>query len=77
MPIEQKVKNMIAEVFDIDVMDIHPETNLVTELEGDGLDFDELAEYIGCEFDIDIGYELLEKAGSVQAIVDEIKTKLN
>ena len=73
----EKLKAIIAEVLNVDVDEIVPETTFVEDLGADSLDVFQIIMGIEEEFDIEIPNEEAEKIVSVGDAVEQIKNALN
>ena len=71
------MKNIIAEVLNVDADEITMETTFVDELGADSLDVFQIIMGIEEEFDIEIPNEEAEKIVSVGDAVEAIKSALN
>ena len=72
MPVEDKVKKIIAEKLSVDLSDVVPEASFVDDLGADSLDLVELVMSMEEEFDIDISDEDAEKIVLVKDAIDYI-----
>ena len=73
----EKLKNIIAEVLNVDADEITMDTTFVDDLGADSLDVFQIIMGIEEEFDIEIDQEEAEKIVSVGDAVEEIKNALN
>lgn len=69
----EKLKEIIAEILNVDTDEITMETTFVDDLGADSLDVFQIIMGIEEEFDIDIASENAEKIVSVADAVEEIK----
>ena len=69
----EKLKEIIAEILNVDPDEITMETTVVDDLGADSLDVFQIIMGIEEEFDIDIASENAEKIVSVADAVEEIK----
>ena len=69
----EKLKEIIAEVLNVDVNEITKDTTFVDDLGADSLDIVELLMALEEEFDIEIPDEEAEKLVTVGDVVDYIK----
>lgn len=69
----EKIKDIIADEFDVDADDITLETNVREDLDADSLDLVELVIDLEDEFSVEVPDEVLEKIKTVQDIVDYIE----
>lgn len=72
-----KLKNIIAEVLNVDAEEITMETTFVDDLGADSLDIFQIIMGIEEEFDIEISNEEAEKIVTVGDAVEQIKNALN
>ena len=75
MPMEDKVKKIIAEKLSVDLEEVIPEASFVDDLGADSLDLVELIMTMEEEFDIDISDEDAEKLESVKDAIDFINAQ--
>lgn len=73
----EKLKQIIAEVLNVDVEEITMETTFVDDLGADSLDVFQIIMGIEEEFDIEIQNEDAEKIATVADAVEQIKNALN
>ncbi len=73
MPVENKVKKIIAEKLSVDLSDVVPEASFVDDLGADSLDLVELIMSMAEEFDIEISDEDSEKMITVQDAIDYLR----
>ena len=73
----EKLKNIIAEVLNVDADEITMDTTFVDDLGADSLDVFQIIMGIEEEFDIEIPNEAAEKIVSVGDAVEAIKSALN
>ena len=69
----EKLKDIIADVLNVQKDEIKPETTFVDDLGADSLDIFQIIMGIEEEFDIEIDNEEAEKIVTVQDAVDQIK----
>ena len=69
----EKLKEIIADVLNVEVNDITEDTTFVDDLGADSLDVFQIIMGIEEEFDIEIDNEEAEKITTVQDAVDQIK----
>ncbi|MCC8163278.1 MAG: acyl carrier protein [Lachnospiraceae bacterium] len=72
-----KLREIIAEVLNVDADEITMETTFVDELGADSLDVFQIIMGIEEEFDIEIGNDAAEKIVSVGDAVEQIRSALN
>ncbi|HIV23103.1 MAG TPA: acyl carrier protein [Candidatus Merdiplasma excrementigallinarum] len=72
----EKLQQIIAEVLNVDVDEIKPETTFVDDLGADSLDVFQIIMGIEEEFDIEIPTEEAEKIVSVGDAVEQIKNAI-
>ncbi len=72
-----KLKNIIAEVLNVDPEEVKPETTFVDDLGADSLDILQIIMGIEEEFDIEIPTEVAEDIKTVEAAVELIKNAVN
>ena len=72
----EKLQQIIAEVLNVDVDEIKPETTFVDDLGADSLDIFQIIMGIEEEFDIEIPTEEAEKIVSVGDAVEQIKNAI-
>ena len=73
----EKLKQIIAEVLNVDADDITMDTTFVDDLGADSLDIFQIIMGIEEEFDIEIQNEDAEKIVTVSDAVEQIKNALN
>lgn len=73
----EKLKQIIAEVLNVDAEEITMETTFVDDLGADSLDIFQIIMGIEEEFDIEIQNEDAEKIATVADAVEQIKNALN
>ena len=73
----EKLKKIIAEVFNVDEEEITMETTFVDDLGADSLDVFQIIMGLEEEFDIEIPNEEAEKIVTVGDAVEQIKNALN
>ena len=73
----EKLKNIIAEVLNVDANEITMDTTFVDDLGADSLDVFQIIMGIEEEFDIDIPSEEAEKIVTVGDAVEQIKNAVN
>lgn len=73
----EKLKEIIAEVLNVDVNEITKDTTFVDDLGADSLDVFQIIMGLEEEFDIEIANEEAEKIVTVGDAVDQIKNALN
>jgi len=73
----EKLKQIIAEVLNVDADEITMETTFVDDLGADSLDIFQIIMGIEEEFDVEIQNEDAEKIVTVADAVDQIKNALN
>lgn len=73
----EKLKEIIAEVLNVEADEISLSTTFVDDLGADSLDIFQIVMGIEEEFDIEIPTEAAEKIVSVGDAVDQIKNALN
>ena len=69
----EKLKEIIADVLNVEVNDITEDTTFVDDLGADSLDIFQIIMGIEEEFDIEIDNEEAEKITTVQDAVEQIK----
>ncbi len=74
MPVEDKVKKIIAEKLSVDLSDVVPDASFVDDLGADSLDLVELIMSMEEEFDIEISDEDSEKMITVQDAIDYLRS---
>lgn len=73
----EKLKNIIAEVLNVDANEITMDTTFVDDLGADSLDVFQIIMGIEEEFDIEIPSEEAEKIVTVGDAVEQIKNAVN
>ena len=73
----EKLKQIIAEVLNVDPDEITPQTTFIDDLGADSLDVYQIIMGIEGEFDIEIPAEKAEKITTVEEAVELIKGALN
>ena len=73
----EKLKEIIADVLNVEVNDITEDTTFVDDLGADSLDVFQIIMGIEEEFDIEISNEDAEKIVSVGDAVEQIKNAIN
>ena len=73
----EKLKNIIAEVLNVDAHEITMDTTFVDDLGADSLDVFQIIMGIEEEFDIEIPSEEAEKIVTVGDAVEQIKNAVN
>lgn len=73
----EKLKQIIAEVLNVDADEITMETTFVDDLGADSLDIFQIVMGIEEEFDIEIQNDEAEKIATVADAVEQIKNALN
>jgi acyl carrier protein len=73
MSIEEKLKEVLIEILDVEEKDITPNTHLITDLGASSVDLVEIVAGIENEFDIDIPDKDAQKIRTVQALIDYVK----
>ena len=73
MPMEEKVKKIVAEKLSVEPEEVIPKAAFVDDLGADSLDLVELIMAMEEEFDIEIPDEEAEKIQTVQDAIDYIK----
>ncbi len=73
----EKLKQIIAEVLNVDTEEITMETTFVDDLGADSLDIFQIIMGIEEEFDIEIKNEVAETIVTVADAVEQIKSALN
>ena len=73
----EKLKNIIAEVLNVDADEITMDTTFVDDLGADSLDVFQIIKAIEEEFDIEIPSEEAEKIVTVGDAVEQIKNAVN
>ena len=73
----EKLKQIIAEVLNVDPDEITPQTTFIDDLGADSLDVYQIIMGIEGEFDIEIPAEKAEKITTVEEAVELIKGAMN
>ena len=73
----EKLKQIIADVLNVDADEITMDTTFVDDLGADSLDIFQIIMGLEEEFDIEINNEEAEKIATVADAVEQIKTALN
>ncbi|MBE5905963.1 MAG: acyl carrier protein [Lachnospiraceae bacterium] len=73
----EKLKEIIAEVLNVDVAEITKDTTFVDDLGADSLDVYQIIMGIEAEFDIDIDNDAAENITTVGDAVEQIKKAIN
>lgn len=73
----EKLKNVIAEVLNVDPEEIKMETTFTDDLGADSLDLYQIIMGIEEEFDIEVPAETAEQITTVEQAVEMIKSALN
>jgi len=71
----EKLKEIIADVLNVEVNDITEDTTFVDDLGADSLDLFELVMALEEEYNVEIPSEDLEKLTTVGAVMDYLKSK--
>ena len=75
MPLEERVKKIVAEKLSVELDEVIPEASFVDDLGADSLDLVELIMAMEEEFDIEISDEEAEKLQTVQDAISYIKER--
>ncbi len=75
MPVEEKVKKIIAEKLSVEPEEVVPEASFVDDLGADSLDLVELIMAMEEAFDIEVPDEEAEKLQTVQDAVKYVKAR--
>ena len=75
MPLEERVKKIVAEKLSVELDEVIPEASFVDDLGADSLDLVELIMAMEEEFDIEIPDEEAEKLQTVQDAINYIKER--
>ncbi len=75
MPLEKRVKKIVAEKLSVDLDEVIPEASFLDDLGADSLDLVELIMAMEEEFDIEISDEEAEKLQTVQDAINYIKKR--
>ena len=73
MPIEEKIKKIVAEKLSVELEEVVPEASFVDDLGADSLDLVELIMAMEEAFDIEVPDEEAEKLQTVQDAMNYIK----
>ena len=73
----EKLQEIIADVLNLDVKDIHMDSKIMDDLGADSLDVFQIIMGIEEEFDIEIPAEKAEKITTVEEAVELIKGAMN
>ena len=73
----EKLQQIIAEVLNVDVVEITPDTTFVDDLGADSLDVFQIIMGLEEEFDIEIPSDEAEKIVTVGDAVEQIKKAVN
>ena len=73
----EKLKNIIADVLNVDPEEVKLETTFMDDLGADSLDVFQIIMGIEEEFDIEIPAEKAEKISTVEEAVEMIKSAVN
>lgn len=73
----EKLKEIIAEVLNVDVAEITKDTTFVDDLGADSLDVYQIIMGIEAEFDIEIDNDAAENITTVGDAVEQIKKAIN
>lgn len=73
----EKLKAIIAEVLNVDMDEITPDTTFIDDLGADSLDVYQIIMGIESEFDIEIENEAAESIVTVGDAVEQIKKAIN
>lgn len=73
----EKLKDIIAEVLNVETEDITMDTTFIEDLGADSLDVFQIIMGIEEEFDIEIPAEIAEKIATVGDAVEQIKNAIN
>ncbi|GHU43361.1 acyl carrier protein [Clostridia bacterium] len=72
----EKLKKIIAEVLNVDVAELTPETTFIDDLGADSLDVFQIIMGLEEEFDVEIGNDEAEQIVTVGDAVEQIKKAL-
>ena len=75
MPVQDKVKDIIAEKLSVDISEVVPSASFVDDLGADSLDLVELIMSMEEEFDVEISDEDAEKLLTVQDAMDYVSAR--
>ncbi|MBR2274934.1 MAG: acyl carrier protein [Lachnospiraceae bacterium] len=73
----EKIQRIIAEVLNVDIDEVQPETKFVDDLGADSLDIFQIIMGIEEEFDIEISTDDAEKIVTVGDAVEQIKNAIS
>ena len=73
MSIEEKLKEVLLEILDVEEEDITPTAHLINDLGASSVDLVEIVAGVENEFDIDISDKDAQKIRTVQALIDYVK----
>ena len=73
----EKIQKIIAEVLNVDIDEVQPETRFVDDLGADSLDIFQIIMGIEEEFDIEISTDDAEKIVTVGDAVEQIKNAIS
>jgi len=71
---ENKVMEIVAEQFDIEVEKLSLETNFINDLEADSLDVVQIIVDLETEFDIEVEESAVKKITTIKSVLDYLKT---
>lgn len=75
MSIEERVKEILLDILDIDEKNVVPDAIFITDLGASSVDLVEIIAAVENHFDIEISDEEAEQIRTVQALIDFLKTK--
>ena len=75
MPVQDKVKDIIAEKLSVDINEVVPSASFVDDLGADSLDLVELIMSMEEEFDVEISDEDAEKLVTVKDAMDYVASR--
>jgi acyl carrier protein len=75
MSIEERVKEILLDILDIDEKNVVPDATFITDLGASSVDLVEIIAAVENHFDIEISDEEAEQIRTVQALIDFLKTK--